>query len=210
MPQGFKNSPSIFQKAMNIILEELIGKTCISYMDDVLIFGKDIKEHDKNFQDVQKRLCAYRMIENYEKRIFRNVKGCKKKVLEKVVEMYNKTFHKGIKMMPLEAVKEENWKRVREAVKTYQEEFVRKERRYDRFKVGNIVMLRNENRKDKMEEYFKQKGRVVEDYGNDCYKVRLINGKEFKRHALQFKLLEEGDVGCKPLSVLNQRKLESD
>jgi hypothetical protein len=71
MPQGFKNSPAIFQRVMNIILEGLIGKCCISYMDDILIFGENEESHDKNFSDVQRRLCMYGLIENFDKRVFR-------------------------------------------------------------------------------------------------------------------------------------------
>jgi hypothetical protein len=47
MPQGYKNSPAIFQRMMNLIFAELIGKKCLVYIDDVLVFGETVEQHDK-------------------------------------------------------------------------------------------------------------------------------------------------------------------
>lgn len=33
MPQGYKNSPGVFQRAMTIVLEGLLRKICIVYVD---------------------------------------------------------------------------------------------------------------------------------------------------------------------------------
>ena len=52
MPQGYINSPAIFQRGMNMILEGLVGLTCFVYLDDILIFGKDKCEHDKDLKEV--------------------------------------------------------------------------------------------------------------------------------------------------------------
>ena len=49
MPMGFKNSPAIFQRYMDNVLGDLIGKCCSIYVDDVLIFGKDEIEHDRAY-----------------------------------------------------------------------------------------------------------------------------------------------------------------
>ena len=38
MPQGFKNSPAIFQRGMHIILQDMIGSCCFCYLDDILVF----------------------------------------------------------------------------------------------------------------------------------------------------------------------------
>jgi hypothetical protein len=40
MPQGYKNSPAIFQRTMNLIFRDLIGSKCIIYIDDILVFGR--------------------------------------------------------------------------------------------------------------------------------------------------------------------------
>jgi hypothetical protein len=59
LPQGFKNSPAIFQRSMTIILQGLIGTCCHVYIDDILIFGKTEEEHDDNFCKVLNRLREY-------------------------------------------------------------------------------------------------------------------------------------------------------
>lgn len=40
MPFGLKNAPSIFQRAIDDILREYIGKFAYVYIDDVLVFSK--------------------------------------------------------------------------------------------------------------------------------------------------------------------------
>ncbi len=59
MPQGFKNSPAVFQRGMQIILRDLIGTHCFVYIDDVLIFGCTEEEHDRNLELVVNRLKKY-------------------------------------------------------------------------------------------------------------------------------------------------------
>ncbi|KAG0438461.1 Retrovirus-related Pol polyprotein from transposon opus [Dictyocoela muelleri] len=61
MPQGFKNSPAIFQRGMNIILKGLIGKICLNYIDDILIFSENIDEHKRNLDIIKARLCKYNL-----------------------------------------------------------------------------------------------------------------------------------------------------
>lgn len=70
MPQGFKNSPSIFQQAMQYIFGDLIDKACIIYIDDILVFGATKKEHNENFNLVKNVIDKYGLQENKEKRIF--------------------------------------------------------------------------------------------------------------------------------------------
>ncbi|KAG0437707.1 Retrovirus-related Pol polyprotein from transposon 17.6 [Dictyocoela muelleri] len=71
MPQGYKNSPAIFQRGMGLILDGMIGKSCLSYIDDILVFGRDIEEHDKNLNLVKEHLSRYNLIINEEKSIYR-------------------------------------------------------------------------------------------------------------------------------------------
>jgi hypothetical protein len=68
MPQGFKNSPAIFQRMMSQIFSDLIGKKCLVYIDDILVFGENIIEHDKNLEDVLEILKKYGLEENLIKR----------------------------------------------------------------------------------------------------------------------------------------------
>lgn len=74
MPQGFKNSPSIFQRAMSIIFQDLIGTSCLVYIDDILIFGETREIHDKNLKLVLGRMAKYDLKENTDKRKFCLVK----------------------------------------------------------------------------------------------------------------------------------------
>jgi len=48
MPFGLTNAPRIFQRAMDDILREQVGKTCHVYMDGIIIFSKTIEQHYKD------------------------------------------------------------------------------------------------------------------------------------------------------------------
>lgn len=52
MPFGLKNAPAIFQRAMDDVLREHIGKICYVYMDDVVVFGKTLEEAIKNLETI--------------------------------------------------------------------------------------------------------------------------------------------------------------
>lgn len=67
MPQGFKNSPAIFQNIMDEILKEEIGTCCNVYLDDIIVYGKDKREHDENLDKILKKLQEKRMKINPEK-----------------------------------------------------------------------------------------------------------------------------------------------
>ncbi|KRH93912.1 DNA dependent reverse transcriptase, partial [Pseudoloma neurophilia] len=67
MPQGFKNSPAIFQRGMQIVLKDLLYEKCFCYLDDILVFGKDENEHDENFKEVKGKLDGFGLKMNEEK-----------------------------------------------------------------------------------------------------------------------------------------------
>ena len=53
----FCNAPATFQAMMNDILGDLINSSkVIVYLDNILIFGNDLKEHRKLVKEVLKRL----------------------------------------------------------------------------------------------------------------------------------------------------------
>lgn len=56
LPFGLKNAPAIFQRTLDDILREHIGKRCYVYIDDIIIFGKTQDEHVLNLQLVFKTL----------------------------------------------------------------------------------------------------------------------------------------------------------
>lgn len=52
MPFGLKNAPGIFQRVMDDVLREHIGKICHVYIDDIIIFGKTLEEHIQNIETI--------------------------------------------------------------------------------------------------------------------------------------------------------------
>jgi hypothetical protein len=46
MPFRLKSAPSCFQRMMNTVLNELIGDRCLVHMDDILIMGEKLNEHN--------------------------------------------------------------------------------------------------------------------------------------------------------------------
>lgn len=55
MPFGLKNAPATFQRMMNNVLREQIGKICYVYMDDIVIFSTSLQEHIQSLKTVFQR-----------------------------------------------------------------------------------------------------------------------------------------------------------
>ena len=55
LPFGLRNAPSIFQRAIDDVLREFIGKICYVYIDDIIIFSKS---EDQHIKDIEKILCT--------------------------------------------------------------------------------------------------------------------------------------------------------
>ena len=45
LPFGLRNAPATFQRAIDIILSGVKWKTCLVYLDDVIVFSKSKKDH---------------------------------------------------------------------------------------------------------------------------------------------------------------------
>lgn len=56
LPMGLKNAPAYFQRMMTIILSNLLGVNCFLYMDDIIIIGSSLEDHNKNLRIVFERL----------------------------------------------------------------------------------------------------------------------------------------------------------
>lgn len=52
LPFDLKNSAATFQRLMNTILVELIGKICFVYIDDIVIYSRDLATHLQHLQQV--------------------------------------------------------------------------------------------------------------------------------------------------------------
>ena len=65
LPFGISSAPEHFQKRMSNLLDGLAGVLCL--MDDILIFGKDQKEHDARLTAALKRIQAAGVTLNKDK-----------------------------------------------------------------------------------------------------------------------------------------------
>lgn len=61
MPFGLRNAPSTFQRVMDNILREYIGKICLVYMDDIIVFSTSLQEHMENLSKIFEALRKYNM-----------------------------------------------------------------------------------------------------------------------------------------------------
>jgi Reverse transcriptase (RNA-dependent DNA polymerase)/RNase H-like domain found in reverse transcriptase/Retroviral aspartyl protease len=60
LPFGLTNAPAKFQSTMNTILAPLIGKCCLVYLDDILIFSRTAEEHEQHLRQVFALLRHYK------------------------------------------------------------------------------------------------------------------------------------------------------
>jgi hypothetical protein len=56
MPSGLTNSPATFQHSMEKVVGDLNLRTCLVYLDDIVIFSDNVSEHIKRLNEVLIRL----------------------------------------------------------------------------------------------------------------------------------------------------------
>lgn len=56
LPMGLKTSPSAFSRMMSIAMSGLTSSRCFVYLDDIIVFGKNLREHNRNLMEVFERL----------------------------------------------------------------------------------------------------------------------------------------------------------
>jgi uncharacterized protein YdcH (DUF465 family) len=61
LAMGLKTAPATFQKLMNSVLSGLTGTCCFSYLDDIVIYGKSLTDHNIKLREVLDRLRKYRL-----------------------------------------------------------------------------------------------------------------------------------------------------
>ena len=52
MPFGLKNAPATFQSVINHVLAPVLGKFCVAYLDDVIIYSDDEQQHAEHVRMV--------------------------------------------------------------------------------------------------------------------------------------------------------------
>ena len=56
MPFGLCNAPATFQTFMNTIFHDLLDKTVVVYLDDILVYSRTHEEHKQHLREVLERL----------------------------------------------------------------------------------------------------------------------------------------------------------
>ena len=56
MPFGLCNAPAMFQRLMDLVLEGIQWKSCLVYIDDIVIVGKSFEQHLQKLELVLERL----------------------------------------------------------------------------------------------------------------------------------------------------------
>jgi len=67
MPFGLKNAPATFQRLMNAVLAGLQGIRCLVYLDDIVIYGSSLQEHNKRLTEALQRLRKHNLKLQVEK-----------------------------------------------------------------------------------------------------------------------------------------------
>ena len=133
----------------------------------------------------------------------RKSKGLLRVNLNKVIQRYNDTKHRGILMTPNEAMRQENWGKIREHQERYKKEF--KEKKFIQFKIRDRVLVKNELKRDKMDDQYRDEGVIREVMNHNAYKVEMDDGSMLTRHSSQIRMLKDGDVELRSSSSTNRR-----
>ncbi|KAK3507585.1 hypothetical protein QTP70_029521 [Hemibagrus guttatus] len=67
MPYGLTNAPSVFQDFIHEVLREFLHRFVLVYIDDILIYSRDLAEHRHHVAEVLKRLREFQLFLKAEK-----------------------------------------------------------------------------------------------------------------------------------------------
>ena len=100
MPFGLNNAASTFQRTMELALQGLQWVTCLIYIDDVIVFGKDFDQHMQRLEEVLDRI----------KKAGLKLKASKSYLLQKeVIFLGHVVSGEGIKPSPTNVTKVVDW-----------------------------------------------------------------------------------------------------
>lgn len=75
MPFGLTNAPAQFQAHMQSIFNDLLDISVVIYLDDILIFSKNLKEHQLLVREVLNRLKKWSLCQGIKMRIPSKLRG---------------------------------------------------------------------------------------------------------------------------------------
>lgn len=112
MPYGLANTPSVFQCLINDVLRDMLGRSIITYIDDILVYSASIEEHIGHIRQVLHHLLQNLLYVKTEKCEFHqhtisflayviSLKGVTmdRITVQAVVEC-PRTNHQGVSMVP--------------------------------------------------------------------------------------------------------------
>ena len=67
MPFGLTNAPTAFQQFINTIFDDMLDVCVIMYLDEILIYSKDMESPQKHVQEVLRQLRLYKLFAKPEK-----------------------------------------------------------------------------------------------------------------------------------------------
>lgn len=67
MPFGLQNAPATFQRTMEMVLGPLLFVKAVVFVDDILVFSKNPRDHERDLEEVFQRLRQYNVSLNREK-----------------------------------------------------------------------------------------------------------------------------------------------
>ncbi|KAL0195268.1 hypothetical protein M9458_008840, partial [Cirrhinus mrigala] len=67
MPYGLSISPSVFQTSMHEVFREFLHRFVVVYIDDILIYSRNLAEHCQHVQQVLQKLCNHSLYLKLEK-----------------------------------------------------------------------------------------------------------------------------------------------
>lgn len=62
MPFGLRNAPGTFQQLMDKILKNYIGEFVVMYIDNIMIYSKNFKDHVKHIKKILNKIKEFNLI----------------------------------------------------------------------------------------------------------------------------------------------------
>ena len=70
MPLGLSNAPATFQRLINNIMRDYLDNFIVTYLDNILVFSQNLKEHIQHVRKVLKKLDEWNLTISPEKSEF--------------------------------------------------------------------------------------------------------------------------------------------